>query len=97
MYQGKEYLKSKLNTVKDWVKTRYDYYEMKNMNNLLSISVPQNLMNAYRSRLGWCAKAVDLLGDRLVVNRFKNDYFNIENIYKDNNSDILFGSAIKVR
>lgn len=95
MYQGKEYLKSKLNTVKDWVKTRYDYYEMKNMNNLLSISIPQNLMNAYRSRLGWCARAVDLLGDRLAVNRFKNDSFDMEYIYKDNNSDILFGSAIK--
>lgn len=95
MYQGKAYLISKLNTVYDWVNTRYEYYEMKNSNTLLSISIPQNLMQHYRSRLGWCAKAVDLLGDRLAINRFKNDSFGMQTIYEDNNSDILFGSAIK--
>jgi len=95
MYQGKAYLKSKLNSVKEWVDTRYDYYEMKNANNLLSISIPQNIMQHYRSRLGWCTKAVDLLGDRLSINRFKNDSFGMQELYLDNNADILFGSAIK--
>lgn len=93
--EGKEYLKAKLNNVSEWVRLRYDYYEMKNANDLLSISIPSNLMNRYRSRLGWCAKAVDLLGDRLAINRFKNDSFDMQTIYQNNNSDILFSSAIK--
>ena len=94
-YEGKEYLKRKLETVSGSIKLRYDYYEMKNQVNMLSIAIPQQLMNAFRSRLGWCTKAVDLLGDRLSINRFKNDNFNMENLYKNNNSDVLFDSAIR--
>lgn len=95
MYQGKEYLKAKLNSLYGWINTRYNYYEMKNDVNLLSISIPQHIMNAYRSRLGWCTKAVDLLADRLAVNRFHNDSFDMQTIYANNNSDILYSSAIK--
>ena len=93
--EGKEYLKQKLNTVSDSIKLRYDYYEKKNNNNQLAIAIPPHLMRAFNSRLGWCSKAVDLLGDRLAINRFKNDTFNMQNLYSDNNSDVLFGSAIK--
>jgi len=95
MYEGKEYLKQKLNTVSGSIKLRYDYYEKKNVNNTLAIAIPQHLMKAFNSRLGWCSKAVDLLSDRLAVNRFKNDNFNMELIYSDNNPDVLFSSAIK--
>jgi hypothetical protein len=95
MYAGKAYLQAKLNTVSDKIQTKYDYYERKNTVNNLSIAIPAQLMERYKTKLGWCAKAVDLLADRLAVNRFKNDNFNIEQIYMDNNSDILFGSAIK--
>lgn len=95
MYEGKEYLKNKLNTVSDSVQLRYDYYEKKNKNQTLSIAIPQHLMQAFNSRLGWCSKAVDLLGDRLSINRFKNDSFNMQALYEDNNADVLFSSAIK--
>lgn len=94
-YEGKEYLKRKLDTVSASVSLRYDYYEKKNQVNMLSIAIPPQLMQAFRSRLGWCAKAVDLLSDRLSINRFKNDAFNIENLYKNNNADVLFDSAIR--
>lgn len=92
---GKAYLISKLNSVSDHVNTRYDYYKMKNRNDLLSISIPLDVMLKFRSRLGWCTKAVDLLGDRLAINRFKNDTYNMQELYSDNNSDVLFSSAIK--
>lgn len=95
MYEGKEYLKQKLNTVSNSVLLRYEYYEKKNNNNQLAIAIPQHLMRTFNSRLGWCSKAVDLLGDRLAINRFKNDNFNMQTIYDDNNSDVLFSSAIK--
>ena len=93
--EGREYLIQKLNTVSDHVQLRYEYYEKKNTNKVLAIAIPENLMRAFNSRLGWCAKAVDLLGDRLSVNRFKNDSFDMQTLYEDNNSDILFSSAIK--
>lgn len=95
MYEGKEYLKQKLSTVSSSVLLRYDYYEKKNNNNQLAIAIPPHLMKAFNSRLGWCSKAVDLLGDRLSINRFKNDNFNMQTLYNDNNSDVLFSSAIK--
>lgn len=92
---GKEYLKNKLNTVRTKVLTKYDYYENNNTVPLRSIAIPSELMTHFRSRLGWCGKAVDLLGDRLSIKRFKNDFYNMQEIYFDNNSDILFSSAIK--
>ena len=93
--EGKEYLRQKLNTVGNSIKLRYDYYEKKNNNTQLAIAIPPHLMKAFNSRLGWCSKAVDLLGDRLAINRFKNDNFNMQTLYDDNNSDVLFSSAIK--
>lgn len=95
MYQGKEYLISKLNTVSTFISTRYDFYNKENAVDMRTIAIPAALMEQYKTRLGWCTKAVDLLGDRLAVNRFKNDNFNMSGIYSDNNSDILFSSAIK--
>ena len=46
------------------------------------------------SALGWCAKAVDSLADRLVFREFKNDNFGINEIFRMNNPDILFDSAV---
>ncbi|MDO4800618.1 MAG: hypothetical protein Q4A15_00485 [Prevotellaceae bacterium] len=92
---GKEYLKAKLNNAQSYIKTRYDYYDMKNVHNIRSLSIPNHVLQEYMTKLGWCAKAVDLLADRLVVNRFRNDDYNMQQLFDMNNSDILFGSAIK--
>lgn len=48
----------------------------------------------YRSTLGWCAKAVDALANRLVFREFENDNFDLNGIYNMNNPDMLFDSAI---
>ena len=95
MYEGKAYLKAKLDTVTSGIQLKYDYYERKNTLPSLALAIPAILMEKYRTKLGWCSKAVDLLADRLSVNRFKNDEYGMESIYKDNNADILFSSAIK--
>lgn len=91
---GKEYLKSKLNTVRERVLVRYDYYNMKNVHTQYEVAIPWRVANAYKSRLGWCTKAVDLLADRLVVKGFKDDTFDMQGIFNMNNSDVLFDSAI---
>lgn len=44
--------------------------------------------------LGWCAKAVDALADRLSFREFKNDNFDLNTIYDMNNRDILLDSAV---
>ena len=93
--KGKAYLKSKLNKKKTWAKTRYDYYELKNLKNDPSPVIPIDLQVKYGSKLGWCAKAVDSLANRLIFDGFDNDQFNIWEIFQLNNKDIFFGSAIR--
>ena len=93
--KGKAYLKSKLNKKKTWAKTRYDYYELKNLKNDPSPVIPIDLQVKYGSKLGWCAKAVDSLANRLIFDGFDNDQFNIWEIFQLNNKDIFFDSAIR--
>lgn len=92
-YKGIGYLRSKLAMKQTRVKRRYDYYEMKHIAQDFHISTPPSLA-AFMSVLGWCAKSVDSLADRLCFREFDNDNFAMNEIYKLNNADILFDSAI---
>lgn len=93
-YKGIDYLRGLLIQKRSRVLCRYKYYEMKNYVRDLGISTPPELRWMSES-LGWCAKAVDSVSDRLQFRGFKNDTFNIGEIYKLNNPDVLFDSAIK--
>lgn len=75
------------------VELRYNYYEMKHMAKDLKISSPPGLQ-FWMSVLGWCAKAVDSLSDRLVFESFENDIYDMNGIYAANNMDVLIDSAI---
>lgn len=90
---GKEYLKTKLAKKKSRVNLRYNYYDMKNNTRYLSKMMPAEYAWLAHS-LGWCGKAADSIADRLAVDDFRNDNFNIMEIYQQNNADILFDSAI---
>ena len=61
---------------------------------MVGLTIPPELRAQYRSTLGWCAKAVDALADRLVFREFAEDNFNLNEIYQMNNPDTLFDSAI---
>lgn len=91
-YMGMEYLRKKLNQKRQRVNLRYKYYDMKNYTRDFGISTPPEL-RAFNSSLGWCAKAVDSLADRVVFNEFRNDILAMNEIYQMNNPDILFRSA----
>lgn len=93
-YKGIEYLKAKLNRKRTRVLLRYEYYEMKNARVPFSRTIPPQLTYAYNSVLGWCAKSVDSLADRLVFREMKNDNFDMNDIFAMNNPDIFFDSAI---
>lgn len=91
--RGMPYLKRKLATKTDRVELRYKHYEMKHVARDMRISTPPQLIHMTET-LGWCAKAVDCLADRLVFREFKDDNFAINEIYQMNNPDVLFDSAI---
>lgn len=93
-YKGIGYLRAKLDKFRPRIKTRYEYYEAKDGHKMPKIAIPKELSNAYGSVMGWCAKGVDSLADRLIVTGFKNDRINIGEIFNLNNSDVLFDSAI---
>lgn len=91
-YMGVEYLRSQLNKKRTRVRLRYKYYEMKHFVRDFGISTPPEL-RGFHSSLGWCAKAVDSLADRVVFNEFRNDILDMNGIFQMNNPDILFQSA----
>ena len=91
--KGMPYLKGKLALKQARVKLRYDHYEMKHKVKDLRISTPPQLFYLTES-LGWCAKAVDSLADRLVFREFRDDNFDLTSIFQMNNPDVLFDSAI---
>ncbi|MCQ2087958.1 MAG: phage portal protein [Bacilli bacterium] len=91
---GIEYLRNKLECKKLRVKTRYDFYEMKNRSINHSIVIPPELSYMFNSTLGWCAKAVDQLADRMIFKGFKDDPAQFNYIYQMNNADTLYDSAI---
>lgn len=92
-YKGIGYLRKKLNLKRVRVQKRYRFYEMKNIVRDFQISTPPGLRD-FMSVLGWCAKGVDSLADRLVFRGFKNDNFGMNEIFSMNNPDILFDSAV---
>jgi hypothetical protein len=91
--KGIEYLRTQLNSKKTRVNTRYKYYDMKNQVQDFGISTPPKLQ-WLKATVGWCGKAVDSLADRLSFKEFRNDSFNLMEIFLNNNADVLFDSAI---
>lgn len=92
-YRGREYLKNHLTLKRSRVLLRYRYYEMKNGIRYFRTIIPKELMWMVET-LGWCAKAVDSLADRLVFREFKNDNFDMNSVFAMNNGDILPDSAV---
>ena len=92
--KGVDYLRRKLKEKRFRVLLRYRFYDMKNEVPDFGIATPPQLQGLYGT-IGWCGKAVDSLADRLVFTGFRNDLFNLWEIYQQNNPDILAASAIQ--
>src|SRR5690625_3028907 len=91
--KGIEYLRDKLNVYRQGALYRQLVYDMKNHDISPGITIPPKLRQQYKATLGWGAKAVDSLADRLVFREFANDNFNINEIFQMNSADILFDDA----
>lgn len=86
------YLKRKLTSKQSRVFLRYRFYEMKHFAADIGALIPKQFRHlAYA--LGWCAKSVDSLSDRILFDGFQHDDFLLNEIFSVNNADILFGSA----
>lgn len=92
--KGIEYLRRKLRMKRRRVNVRYTFYDMKNVADEFGISTPQELRYWFNT-LGWCAKAVDSLADRLVFKDFADDNFDMNGIFAMNNPDIFTGNAVQ--
>lgn len=93
MAYGKDYLMQRLAMKKARVNLRYSHYEMKQRIPDFGISTPPDL-RLWMGTLGWCGKAVDTLADRLQFYQFDDDAFDLNTIYRMNNPDVIFDSAI---
>src|SRR5699024_6595449 len=91
--QGIEYLRNKLQVYRQGALYRQLVYDMKNIDVSPGITIPPQLRRQYQASLGWGAKAVDSLADRLVFREFDNDNFSINEIFEMNSVDILFDDA----
>lgn len=92
-YKGLPYLQNKLAIKRSRTLLRYGFYEMKNMTRDFGISSPPDL-RYWNSCVGWCARGVDALADRLDFHGFKEDIFEIEQIFDLNNRDTMIDAAI---
>lgn len=92
--KGIDYLRQKLDLRRRRVLVRYKQYDAKYVDYSLGLTIPEALRSQYRATLGWCAKAVDSLADRLVFREFADDNFDLNEIFQMNNPDTLFDSAI---
>lgn len=92
--RGIDYLRKKLNQRSTRVLMRYKQYDQKYQDRTVGLTIPPQLRAQFRATVGWCAKAVDSLADRLVFREFAEDNFNLNGIYALNNPDTLFDSAI---
>ncbi len=92
-YKGMEYLRRQLAQKRIRVLTRYKYYDMKNGVKYIRTLIPSEFMWMAET-LGWCAKSVDAIADRLSFREFKNDNFDLSEIFAMNNGDILPDSAM---
>lgn len=91
--KGIAYLKNKLNAKQSRVQMRYSYYDMKNHVDDIKGIIPDRL-KWVSSMLGWCAKGVDTLANRIVFDGFENDDFMLGDIFRNNNPDILCDDAV---
>ena len=96
-YRGLGYLRDKLDRKSHRNRLRYRYYEMKEETSNKGLLIPPWMKGLYKSTVGWCAKSVDTLADRLVFEGFDldTDIYNTEQIFELNNPDIFFDSAIR--
>ena len=92
-YKGLPWLQAKLAQKRVRVDLRYLYYEMKQYTVDFGISTPPDL-KYWNAVVGWCAKAVDSLADRIQLYDFRDDAFGIGEIYALNNDDVLVDSSI---
>ena len=92
-YLGMDRLRVRLASKATRVNLRYLYYEMKNQIQAFNVTIPARWSFLSES-LGWSARAVDCIADRLIFKEFADDNFGLNDILRMNSKDILTDSAV---
>src|SRR5690606_15725121 len=92
--EGIEYLRSKLEIYRRGALKRQKIYDMRDEPITFGITIPPEIRKMFKASLGWGAKAVDAIADRLVFRGFDNDNFNLNEIFRLNSGDILTDDAV---
>lgn len=90
---GLDYLRGKLSAKARRVTLRYNYYDMKSKMRKISALIPPEFRTLTYT-LGWCAKAVDSVADRLTFDGFNHDDFYLTQIFRMNSADVMCDSAV---
>jgi hypothetical protein len=93
MIKGIDYLRKKLKQYRKGAIERHKIYNMKDDYFHLGVTIPPKLRMQYKATLGWGAKAVDSIADRLVFREFRDDVYDLNSIYNMNSPDILYDDA----
>lgn len=93
MEKGLEYLRKKLQQYRAGAIKKQLIYNMKDDYFHMGVTIPPKLRMQYKATLGWGAKAVDSVADRLVFRHFRNDTFDLNGIFNMNSPDIMFDDA----
>ena len=91
---GMIYLKKKLKTKKLMVDRRYRYYGGKNFFAPVYNANEPSEFKGLAHNLGWCTKAVNAVADRINFRGFENDRFDMNEIFIQNNQDVLVDNLI---
>lgn len=94
-YKGIDYLRKKLSMFKIGVEEKYRYYAMNDRAMARSLVIPDSIRGLYNPTIDWAARSVDALADRIVFRKFGNDDFKASEIFKANNPDVFFDTAIQ--
>lgn len=93
MEKGLEYLRKKLQRYRAGAIEKQKIYNMRDDYFHMGVTIPPKLRMQYKATLGWGAKAVDSVADRLVFRNFRNDTFDLNGIFNMNSPDIMFDDA----
>ena len=69
----------------DKVNVKYNYYNADNTIKDFGISTPKKMLH-HKAGVGWAARAVDTLGDRVIFDGFANDNYGINDLLESLNA-----------
>lgn len=92
LFEQTKYLLERLEKKALKVRDKYQYYNAENSYRDFGISVPVRMQNS-KPGIGWAARAVNTLSDRVVFDGFANDRMGINDLFDSINAKRVLNKA----